>query len=916
MFTSLSGNVEEYDKITFGDNSKGKVEGLGKIEISSEYSISNVLLVDSLNFNLLSVGQLCDLGFQCLFKPNEVIVSKIDGSEEVFKGFRHNNINLVDFNSKKANLQACLFSKNSMGWLWCRRLAHVGMSTLKKVMKKDLVRGLKDITFEKDKLCSACQAGKQVANTHPSKTFMSTSRPLELLHMDLFGSTTYTSIGGNNYGFVIVDDFSRYTWVYFLEDKTEVAHVFSKFAKRAQNEFNTSIVKIRSDKGREFDNTNIEEFCDEVGIKHDFSATYTPQQNGVVERKNRTLITLSRSMLDEYGTSEKFWAEAINTACYASNRLYPHRLLDKTPYELLNGRKPNISYFWVFGCKCYIYKKCQHLGKFQRRCDIGFLLGYSSKSKAYRVFNEATGLVEETYDVEFDESNGSQGAHVDVVDIDEEPIVEAMKNMPIGDIKPKEDEDEVQIVNQPSSSMAPQDGSEQDKILPNEDVHVPQDQIDEQAQDVDAPVQAPQVAPQRRSQITSGHPKELIIGSPTRGVTTRSRNTAAFVQAYSFVSSIEPTTIDQALSGPDWVNAMHEELNNFTRNEVWTLEAKPKGARVIGTKWVFRNKQDDEGNIVRNKARLVAKGYSQVEGIDFGETFAPVAILEAIRFLLAYATHHGMKLYQMDVKSAFLNGYINELVYVEQPPGFEDPSNPNHVYRLSKALYGLKQAPRAWYERLRDFLIVKGFTIGRVDTTLFTKKTDNDLFVCQVYVDDIIFGSTNEEYSTEFGNMMAKEFDMSMIGELTFFLGFQIKQLKEGTFIYQEKYTRDLLKRFKMDDCKSIETLMATNAKLEADESGIKVDQTLYRSMIGSLLYLCASRPDIMFSVCLCALFQADPQESHLTTVKRILRYLKHTPSIGLWYPKALVLNSWATRIQILPDAELSVRVPPWVATC
>ncbi|WVZ62805.1 hypothetical protein U9M48_012507 [Paspalum notatum var. saurae] len=707
---------------------------------------------------------------------------------------------------------------------------------------------------------------------------MSTSRPLELLHMDLFGPTTYTSICGNNYGFVIVDDFSRYTWVYFLEDKTEVAHVFSKFAKRAQNEFNTSIIKIRSDNGREFDNTNIEEYCDEVGIKHEFSATYTPQQNGVVERKNRTLITLARSMLDEYSTSEKFWAEAINTACYASNRLYPHRLLDKTPYELLNGRKPNISYFRVFGCKCYIYKKRQHLGKFQRRCDIGFLLGYSSKSKAYRVFNNATGMVEETYDVEFDESNGSQGAHVDVVDIDEEPLVEAMKNMPIGHIKPKEDEDEVQTIDQPSSSMAPQDGSEQDKILPNEDVHVPQEQIDEQAQDVGTPVQAPQVAPQRRRQITSGHPKELIIGSPTRGVTTRSRNTAAFVQAYSFVSSIEPSIIDQALSDPDWVNAMHEELNNFTRNEVWTLEARPKGARVIGTKWVFRNKQDDEGNIVRNKARLVAKGYSQVEGIDFGETFAPVARLEAIRFLLAYASHHDMKLYQMDVKSAFLNGYINELVYVEQPPSFEDPNHPNHVYRLSKALYGLKQAP--------NFLIEKGFTIGRVDTTLFIKKTDNDLFVCQVYVDDIIFGSTNKEYCMEFGKMMAKEFEMSMIGELTFFLGFQIKQLREGTFIYQEKYTRDLLKRFKMDDCKPIETPMATNIKLDPDESGIKVDQTLYRSMIGSLLYLCASRPAIMFSVCLCSRFQADPKESHLTAVKRILRYLKHTPSIGLWYPK------------------------------
>jgi hypothetical protein len=231
---------------------------------------------------------------------------------------------------------------------------------------------------------------------------------------------------------------------------------------------------------------------------------------------------------------------------------------------------------------------------------------------------------------------------------------------------------------------------------------------------------------------------------------------------------------------------MHEELNNFARNQVWTLEEHPKGARVIGTKRVFRNKQDDQGVVMRNKARLVAKGFSQVEGLDFGETFAPVARLETIRILLAYASHHEMKLYQMDVKSAFLNGFINELLYVEQPPRFKDPRYPNHVYRLSKALYGLKQAPRAWYERLRDFLIEKGFTIGKVDTTLFAKKFNGEIFICQVYVDDIIFGSTNEEYCKEFGELMSKEFEMSMIGELTFFLGFQVKQMREGIFISQE----------------------------------------------------------------------------------------------------------------------------------
>ena len=207
------------------------------------------------------------------------------------------------------------------------------------------------------------------------------------------------------------------------------------------------------------------------------------------------------------------------------------------------------------------------------------------------------------------------------------------------------------------------------------------------------------------------------MGNPSGGVRTRRRQYASFCEHYSFVSCLEPTNIDEALEDPDWVIAMQEELNNFTRNEVWVLEERPQDKNIIGTKWVFRNKQDEHGVVIRNKARLVAKGFAQVEGLDFGETFAPVARLEAIRILLAYASHHNMKLFQIDVKSAFLNGFINELVYVEQPPGFEDPRYPNHVYRLHKALYGLKQAPRAWYECLRDFFINKGFKIGRCDTS-------------------------------------------------------------------------------------------------------------------------------------------------------------------------------------------------------
>jgi hypothetical protein len=280
---------------------------------------------------------------------------------------------------------------------------------------------------------------------------------------------------------------------------------------------------------------------------------------------------------------------------------------------------------------------------------------------------------------------------------------------------------------------------------------------------------------------------------------------------------------------------------------------------------VFRNKQDEHGVVTRNKARLVAKGYVQVAGLDFEETFAPVARLESIRILLACAAHHSYKLFQMDVKSAFLNGPIKEEVYMEQPPGFEDDRYPDYVYKLSKALYGLKQALRARYECLRDFLISNAFKVRKADPTLFTLYTihnstcNGDLFVCQIYVYDIIFDSTNQKSCEEFSRVMMRKFEMSMMGELNYFLGFQLKQLKEGTFISQTKYTQDLLKRFGMKDTKPAKMPMGTDEHLDLDKGGKSVDQKAYRSMIGSLFYLCVSRPDIMLSVCMCARFQSDP---------------------------------------------------------
>jgi transposase InsO family protein len=287
----------------------------------------------------------------------------------------------LTFSKENADLDACLIAKTNMGWLWHRRIAHVRIKNLHKLLKGDHVLGLTDVCFEKDRPCAACQAGKHVGSTHHSKNVMTTSRPLELLHMDVFGPIAYLSIGGSKYGLDIVDDFSRFTWVFFLQDKSETQGTLKRFSRRAQNEFELKVNKIRSDNRSEFKNLQVGEFLEEEGIKHEFSAPYTPQQNGVVERKNMTLIDMARTMLGEYKTSERFWSEAVNTVCHAINRLYLHSLLKKTSYELLTRNKPNGSYFRVFGSKCYILVKKGRYSKFAPKAVEGFLLGYDTNTK-------------------------------------------------------------------------------------------------------------------------------------------------------------------------------------------------------------------------------------------------------------------------------------------------------------------------------------------------------------------------------------------------------------------------------------------------------------------------------------------------------------------------------------------------------
>nr|GEW78332.1 retrovirus-related Pol polyprotein from transposon TNT 1-94 [Tanacetum cinerariifolium] len=447
------------------------------------------------------------------------------------------------------------------------------------------------------------------------KDFKNFFKRRELLHMDLFGPSSVWSYEGNRYTLVIVDNYSRYTWTRFLKDKTEAFDQFEIFSKKIQNQLGCIIVSVRTDYCREFDNeVQFGEFCNANGITYNFSDLRTPQSNGMVEKKNRTLQEMSRTMLNEQSLPQKFWCNAVDTSTYILNRILIRVILGKAPYELLRGRKPTIDYFIVFGSKCLILNIKDYLTKFDSESYEGVFLGYSKNNKAYIILNKHTRKIEESLNVTFDETPPpSKTSPLVDDDLDEEEAIKLTEN----------------------------------KILEND--------IKDETLEIDEIVNIKE---------SMNHLLENVIGNLNQ----------------------------RTLS---WIVAIQEELNQFIANDVWELVLQPRNMKIIRTKRVFINKLDENGIISRNKARLVAQGYNQQEGIGYGKTYAPVARLVSIKVLLAYACALDFKLFQMDVKSECLNGFINEKVYVAQPPGFIDFKKLDHVYKLKKALYGLKQALKA-----------------------------------------------------------------------------------------------------------------------------------------------------------------------------------------------------------------------------
>ncbi|GJW62942.1 putative ribonuclease H-like domain-containing protein [Tanacetum coccineum] len=868
---------EDYDGgfVSFGDG-KGRISRKGKIKTGT-LDFDNVYFCKELKYNLFSVSQICDKKNNVLFTDTECLVLSsdfklLDESQVLLRVPRKDNIYSVDLKSVVPTKGlTCLFAKATIDEsnLWHRRLGHINFKNMNKLVRGNLVRGLPSKIFENDHSCVACQKGKQHKASCKAKLVNSISKPLHMLHMDLFGPTNVKSLMKKSYFLVVTDDFGRFSWVFFLATKDETSGILKTFI------------------------TEIENKLDYKGIKRELSVARTPQQNGVAERRNKTLIEAARTMLVDFKLPTTFSAEAINTACYVLNRVLVIKPHTKTPYELIRGRTPLIDFMKPFGCPVTILNTRDHLGKFDRKVDEGFFVRYSVVSKAIRVFNKRTRIVKETLNIRFLKNipnvigNGPDWLFdVDSLTISTNyvPIVAGNQtngiagtrdNIVTGQAEKKTEPEQEYILipfctTDPLISQGPKDSEEDSRMKPTEvDVSGASDKDGEDDQasrsEFERLLQQEKqtVHPNNTNSINTVSTPVSTTGpsftndapsSPVNDARTSEEHlfeqfspfknaftlpdvpnvfliddTRIFGNAYDDedvgaeadlnnlettmnVSPILTTRIDKDHPKDQIIGDLNSaiqtrrmtKISDEHAMKVWTLVNLPNGKRAIGTKWVFRNKKDERGIVIRNKARLVAQGYTQEEGIDYDEVFAPVARIEAIRLFLAYASFMGFIVYQMDVKSAFLYGTIEE--------------------EVEKALYGLHQAPRAWYETLSTYLIENGFRRGTIDKTLFIKKDKGDILLVQVYVDDIIFGSTKKSLCDEFEGLMHKRFQMSSMGELTFFLGLQVQQKEDGIFISQDKYVAEILKKFDFATMKTTSTPMEPNKALVKDEEADSMD--------------------------------------------------------------------------------------------
>ena len=810
-------------KVKLGDGKYVKVEGKGDITVVTKGGtpklIKDVLYVPLLSQNLLSVGQLVEKGYALTFDRDKCTILDKKGEQAITTVPMASNRVFPLCMSHKENL-ALKSDVMDESMLWHMRYGHLNYESLKLLNKKDMVIGLPTVNSN-GSFCEGCVYGKIHRMPFPKFSWRATT-PLELVHADICGPTRTPSLKNRRYFLLFVDDYSRMMWVYFLEHKSEAFSMFLQFMAHVERESGQVIKGLRTDRGGEFISKPFWSYCKEKGIKRQLTVRQSPQQNGIAERKNRSIVEVARSMLKAKGLPNKYWAEAVNTAIYLLNRSPTKAVQHMTPYEAWFQRKPKIDHLKIFGCPAYYHVLPQNREKFDEKGEKCIFIGYSDHSKGYRLYNPNTQELIISRDVIFDEGGAWEWRDTGL-----------------------------------DSQASPPRTSEITHL----------------------------VSPGHENSTPSSSSTSHLVSSTTDSPPRKTRSLQEVYEACDVAfAAREPQSYDEAAGEEVWVQAMDEEMKMIEKNNTWQLVEKPPSKEIIGLKWVFKTKYNEDGSIQKHKARLVAKGYAQQPGIDFSETFAPVARMETIRTFLALAAQLKLLVYQLDVKSAFLNGEIEEEVYVQQPQGYVKTGQEDMVYRLQKALYGLKQAPRAWNIKIDSYFLQSGFQRSPSEPSLYVKTeegTSNFLIAC-LYVDDLIYMGNSQLMMEDFKKDMMSRFEMTDLGLMRYFLGIQVKQENGRISLSQEKYATDLLKKFNMSCCKPTCTPMIINEKLSRNDGAEKVDETIYRKLVGSLIYLTNTRPDLVYAVSVVSRFMSEPSKLHFAAAKRILRYVQGTKSYGV----------------------------------
>ncbi|KAK2378762.1 putative mitochondrial protein [Trifolium repens] len=831
-------------KVYLGNEQSCEIVGKCEVKINlsgSVWELKNVRHIPDLTKNLISVGQLASEGYTTVFQGDAWKISK--GAMTIARGKKSGTLYKT---ARTCHLIAIAVNENPN--LWHQRLGHMSEKGMKIMHSKGKLPSLRSTEID---ICEDCIFGKQKRVSFQTSGRTPKKEKLELVHSDVWGPTTVSSIGGKNYFVTFIDDHSRKVWIYFLKHKSEVFDAFKKWKAMVENETGLKIKKLRTDNGGEYEDTKFKKFCYENGIRMERTVPSTPQHNGVAERMNRTLTERARSLRMQSGLPKQFWAEAVNTAAYLINRGPSVPSEHKIPEEVWSGKEVKLSHLRVFGCVAYVHISDQGRNKLDPKSKKCTFIGYGEDEFGYRLWDDENKKMIRSRDVIFNERVMYKDRH--------------------------------------------------NTTTKDSDVREP-----DYAELDDVP-ESPQS--EELSESSSGEQPPSLRRSSRPHVPNR-----RYMDYMLLTDGGEPEDYAEACQTPDaskWEFAMKDEMKSLISNQTWELVELPMGKKALHNKWVYRVKEDHDGS-KRYKVRLVVKGFQQKEGVDYTEIFAPVVKLNTIRSVLSIVASEELFLEQLDVKTAFLHGDLDEEIYMHQPEGFLEKGKENKVCRLKKSLYGLKQAPRQWYKKFESFMHKEGFQKCNVDHCCFFKRYNSSYIILLLYVDDMLVAGSDMDEIRNLKKQLSKEFDMKDLGPAKKILGMQITRDKENRVLQlsQAEYINRVLQRFNMGNAKPVSTPLASHFRLSKEQSPQTEEdkelmaKTPYASAIGSLMYaMVCTRPDIGHAVGVVSRFMSNPGKAHWEAVKWILRYLRGTTEKCLYFGKGEI------KVQGYVDADFAGEV-------